>query len=106
MSGSHGSRSTRPASTSARMSLSESSTGRGYRAGPAGSGRRSAPRGAATTYRWVMTEQSGGAVDPTRHEAVALWVAIASKILRRDISKEDNERLIQDTLKEMQSRVN
>ncbi len=49
--------------------------------------------------------QTARAVDTIRHEAVDLSVAIASKILRRDISKEDNERLIQDTLKEMQSRV-
>src|SRR5437868_1793605 len=49
--------------------------------------------------------QTARAVETIRHEAVDLSVAIASKILRRDISKEDNERLIQDTLKEMQSRV-
>ena len=50
--------------------------------------------------------QTARAVETIRHEAVDLSVAIATKILRRDISKEDNERLIQDTLKEMQSRVN
>jgi F-type H+-transporting ATPase subunit b len=50
--------------------------------------------------------QTARAVETIRHEAVDLSVAIAAKILRRDISKEDNERLIQDTLKEMQSRVN
>ena len=49
--------------------------------------------------------QTARSVETIRHEAVDLSVAIASKILRRDISKEDNERLIQDTLKEMQSRV-
>ena len=49
--------------------------------------------------------QTARAVDTIRHEAVDLSVAIAAKILRRDISKEDNERLIEDTLKEMQSRV-
>jgi len=49
--------------------------------------------------------QTARAVETIRHEAVDLSVAIASKILRRDITKEDNERLIQDTLKEMQSRV-
>jgi len=50
--------------------------------------------------------QTARAVETIRHEAIDLSVAIASKILRRDISKEDNERLIHDTLKEMQSRVN
>ena len=49
--------------------------------------------------------QTARAVETIRREAVDLSVAIASKILRRDISKEDNERLIQDTLQEMQSRV-
>ncbi len=44
------------------------------------------------------------AVESIRLEAVDLSVAIASKILRRDISKEDHERLFQETLKEMQSR--
>ena|SRR3954468_5015681 len=50
--------------------------------------------------------QTSRALETIRHEAVDLSVAIASKILRRDISKEDNERLIQDTLREMQSRLN
>jgi F-type H+-transporting ATPase subunit b len=49
--------------------------------------------------------QTKRAVESIRLEAVDLSVAIASKILQRDISKEDNERLIQDTLKEMQSRI-
>jgi F-type H+-transporting ATPase subunit b len=49
--------------------------------------------------------QTARAVETIRHEAVDLSIAIAAKILRRDISKEDNERLIEDTLKEMQSRV-
>ena len=49
--------------------------------------------------------QTSRALETIRHEAVDLSVAIASKILRRDISKEDNERLIQDTLREMQSRL-
>ena len=49
--------------------------------------------------------QTTRAMESIRREAVDLSVAIASKILRRDISKEDNERLIQDTLKEMKSRI-
>jgi len=48
--------------------------------------------------------QTKRAVETIRLEAVDLSVAIASKILRRDISKEDHERLFQETLKEMQSR--
>jgi F-type H+-transporting ATPase subunit b len=49
--------------------------------------------------------QTARAVESIRREAVELSVAIASKILRRDISREDHERLIQDTLQEMQSRL-
>jgi F-type H+-transporting ATPase subunit b len=49
--------------------------------------------------------QTSRALDTIRHEAIDLSVAMASKILRRNISKEDNERLLEDTLKEMQSRV-
>ena len=49
--------------------------------------------------------QTARALENIRRETVELSVAIASKILRRDISKEDNERLMNDTLKEMQSRL-
>jgi F-type H+-transporting ATPase subunit b len=49
--------------------------------------------------------QTSRAMENIRRETVELSVAIASKILRRDISKEDNERLMNDTLKEMQSRL-
>ena len=49
--------------------------------------------------------QAARVIENIRRETVELSVAIASKILRRDVSKEDNERLMQDTLKEMQSRL-
>lgn len=49
--------------------------------------------------------QTSRAMETIRAEAVDLSVAIASKILRRNISKEDNERLIDDTLAEMQSKL-
>jgi F-type H+-transporting ATPase subunit b len=49
--------------------------------------------------------QTARAMETIRRETVDLSVEIASKILRRSISKEDNERLIDDTLKEMQSRL-
>ena len=37
-------------------------------------------------------------------KAIDLSVAVASKILRRDISPADNERLIDDTVREMQTK--
>ena len=44
------------------------------------------------------------ALQQIRTEAVDLSVMIASKILQRNLSKEDNERLIEDALKQVQSR--
>ena len=44
------------------------------------------------------------AVQQIRQEAVDLSVAIASKILRRQVSKEDNEGLIEETLKQVEAR--
>ena len=37
------------------------------------------------------------------HEAVDLSVAIASKLLQRHVSKADNERLIEDTFRQLES---
>ena len=41
------------------------------------------------------------ALQRLREEAVDLSVMIASKIIQRNLSKEDNERLIEDTLKQI-----
>ena len=43
------------------------------------------------------------AVQEIRREAVDLSVTIASKLLERHVSKEDNERLINDTLKQIEN---
>jgi F-type H+-transporting ATPase subunit b len=43
------------------------------------------------------------AVQEIRREAVDLSVKIASKLLERHVSKEDNERLISDTLKQIEN---
>src|SRR5919108_3968181 len=48
--------------------------------------------------------ETARAVQQIRGEAVDLSVAIASKILRRQVSKEDNEGLIEETLKQVESR--
>jgi F-type H+-transporting ATPase subunit b len=47
--------------------------------------------------------ETARAVQQIRHEAVDLSVAIASKILRRQVTREDNEALIQDALKQVES---
>jgi F-type H+-transporting ATPase subunit b len=43
------------------------------------------------------------ALQQIRHEAVDLSVMIASKLLQRNLTKEDNERLIEDALKQVDS---
>ena len=48
--------------------------------------------------------ETSRAVETIRREAVDLSVAIASKILQRNISREDNERLIGETLREIESK--
>ena len=47
--------------------------------------------------------ETARAVQQIRHEAVDLSVAIASKILRRQVSKEDNAALIEETLKQVET---
>jgi len=43
------------------------------------------------------------AVQQIRQEAVDLSVGIASKLLQRNVSKEDNERLIEETFKQLET---
>lgn len=47
--------------------------------------------------------ETARAVQQIRHEAVDLSVAIASKILRRQVTREDNEALIQEALKQVET---
>jgi len=44
------------------------------------------------------------AIQQIRHEAIDLSVMIASKIIQRNLSKEDNERLIDEALKQVEGR--
>ena len=44
------------------------------------------------------------ALQQIRHEAIDLSVQIASKLLQRNLTKEDNERLIEDALKQVEAR--
>jgi F-type H+-transporting ATPase subunit b len=50
--------------------------------------------------------ETARAVQQLRAEAVDLSIGIASKILQRNVSKEDNERLISEALSQMESRAN
>ena len=47
--------------------------------------------------------ETSRALQQIRTEAVDLSVAIASKLLQRNVSKEDNERLIAETFKQIES---
>jgi F-type H+-transporting ATPase subunit b len=47
--------------------------------------------------------ETNRALQQIRHEAVDLSVAIASKLLQRNVSKQDNERLIEDTFKQLEA---
>ncbi len=53
-----------------------------------------------TAERQIQLE-TARALQQIRHEAADLSVAIASKLIQRNISKEDNERLIDDALKKL-----
>ena len=49
--------------------------------------------------------QTNRAVETIRREAIDLSVAVATKILRRDVSKADNDRLVDDAIREMQTKA-
>ena len=48
--------------------------------------------------------ETARALQQIRTEAVDLSIAIASKLLERNVSKEDNERLIEETFKQIEAR--
>ena len=47
--------------------------------------------------------ETGRALRQIRSEVADLSIAIASKVIQRNVSKEDNDRLIQDTLKQIEA---
>jgi F-type H+-transporting ATPase subunit b len=47
--------------------------------------------------------ETARALQQIRTEAVDLSVAIASKVLQRNVSREDNERLIEDTFRQIEA---
>ena len=50
-----------------------------------------------------IQQETARALQMIRGEAVEISVAIASKLLQRNVSKEDNERLIEDTFKQIEA---
>ena len=47
--------------------------------------------------------ETNRALQQIRHEAVDLSVAIAAKLLQRNVSKQDNQRLIEDTFRQLEA---
>ena len=56
-----------------------------------------------TAERQIQLE-TARALQQIRHEAADLSVMIASKLIQRNLSKEDNERLIEDALSQVEAR--
>ena len=50
-----------------------------------------------------IAQETARALQQIRAEAVELSVAIASKLLQRNVTREDNERLIEETFKQIES---
>jgi len=50
-----------------------------------------------------IAQETSRAVQQIRQEAVDISVAIASKLLQRNVSRADNERLIDETFRELES---
>jgi len=48
--------------------------------------------------------ETARAIQQIRNEAVDISIAIASKLLERNVSREDNERLIEETFKQIEAR--
>jgi len=48
--------------------------------------------------------ETARAVQQIRNEAVDISIAIASKVLERNVSREDNERLIEETFQQIEAR--
>jgi F-type H+-transporting ATPase subunit b len=66
--------------------------------------RQKAATEAAATLKKAEREiqlETSRAIEQVRREAIDLSVAIASKILKRSVSKEDNVNLIDDTIREL-----
>jgi F-type H+-transporting ATPase subunit b len=51
-----------------------------------------------------IEQETARAVQQLRKEAVELSIAIAEKLLQRNVSREDNERLIEDVVKQLDRR--
>jgi len=53
-----------------------------------------------------IQQETAKAIQQVRHEAVDLSLAIATKLLQRNVTKEDNERLIADVVSSLDKRPN
>ena len=60
-------------------------------------------QGIVTNAEKRIEQETARALQQIRAEAVEISVAIASKILQRNVSAQDNERLIEETFKQIES---
>jgi F-type H+-transporting ATPase subunit b len=64
---------------------------------------RSEADGIVKNAQKQIEQETARALQQIRHEAVDLSVTIASKLLQRNVSKDDNARLIEDTFKQIEA---
>ena len=65
---------------------------------------RAEAEGIIKTAEQRIQLETNRALEQIRHEAVDLSVAIASKLIQRNLTKDDNERLISETLRQIDAR--
>ena len=68
-------------------------------------GARRRPRHSSRNAERQIELETTRALQQIRQEAVDISVGIASKLLQRNVSKEDNERLIEETFKQLETRA-
>ena len=64
---------------------------------------RSEAEGIVKNAERQIEQETARALQQIRHEAVDISVGIASKLLQRNVSKDDNARLIEDTFKQIEA---
>ena len=59
-----------------------------------------------TSARRQIQQETARAVQQIRHEAVDLSLAVASKLIKKNLTREDNDALIQDSLGQIEASQN
>ena len=59
-----------------------------------------------TSARRQIEQETARAVQQIRHEAVDLSLAVASKLIKKNLTREDNDALIQESLGQIEASQN